>query len=125
MKLLIAGSRTLSPTADDIDRALEQLRAEHEITATIELVISGTARGVDQAGEAWAKARGIPIERMPADWSTHGKRAGHIRNAAMAEIATHALVWWDGVSKGTRDMMRILEDREILHIATQLDPEGP
>jgi hypothetical protein len=67
-------------------------------------IISGNARGVDRLGDEWAKARGVKLEVYPADWDKHGKAAGIIRNHAMGDIATHAFLFWDGISRGTKDM---------------------
>ncbi|NCC29005.1 MAG: DUF2493 domain-containing protein, partial [Gammaproteobacteria bacterium] len=69
MRAIIAGSR------DGIDRdAFERAMGRVDITPTT--VICGMARGVDTFGREWAEARGIPVERFPADWDRHGKRAG-------------------------------------------------
>ena len=46
-----------------------------------------------------------------ADWRTHGKSAGQIRNAAMGAYANAAVILWDGESKGAANMawtMRML-----------------
>ena len=68
-------------------------------------VVSGTARGVDSLGEQWAKTQNIPIKRFPADWNTHGRAAGHIRNAEMANYAEALVALWDGQSRGTKNMI--------------------
>ncbi len=100
MKMLIAGSRTLSPSIEEIDA---QVPRPEKVTA----VISGTAAGVDRAGEKWAAHHGIPVERMPADWDRLGKKAGYVRNEAMALACGCALVFWDGASSGTRHMINL------------------
>lgn len=41
---------------------------------------------------------------MPADWTTYGKKAGYIRNEAMAEKADAVIVFWDGKSPGAGHM---------------------
>lgn len=61
---------------------------------------------VKEAGERWADAHGIPIERYPADWTKYGRGAGPLRNREMAEKADAALVIWDGVSRGSKSMIR-------------------
>jgi hypothetical protein len=97
-KVIIAGSRTIT----DI-RCVEAALAASGFKPT--LVISGTARGVDQLGEQWATARGIMVLRMPANWGAHGKAAGPIRNSAMLEEADCVVVVWDGKSRGSQDMI--------------------
>lgn len=99
MKLVIAGSRTLSPTIDITELIIWQAGIK-DITE----VISGKARGIDAAGEDFANANDIPIKHFPADWRTHGKGAGHIRNAEMAKYCDQGLLIWDGESTGTMNM---------------------
>jgi len=82
-----------------------------EWTPTV--VISGTAWGVDKAGECWAKAHDIPIERYPADWNTFGRSAGYRRNEKMAEVAEALVAVWDGVSRGTQHMIDIAKKKGL------------
>lgn len=105
MKLCIYGSRGCKPTVAEIDATLGQASAGgwflgHEV----DTLICGMAQGADEAGYRWAKAKGLPIVERPADWSKHGKAAGHIRNAAMAAECDVALGFWDGTSGGTANM---------------------
>ncbi len=98
MKVVIAGSRTIS-NLSLLEEVVE--RCGYEITT----VISGTARGVDLLGEQWASKYKKSVIRMPANWDKHGKAAGPIRNAEMAEIADAAIIIWDGKSTGTKNMI--------------------
>lgn len=102
MKLIIAGSRSidLHTAFAAIDDIAPRIAQDIEVTE----IVSGTARGVDQAGESYAKYSGIPIKRFPADWDQYGRGAGHIRNAAMADYADALLLIWDGSSKGSANM---------------------
>lgn len=70
-------------------------------------IVSGCARGGDRVGELVAKRMGLPIKRFPADWNTHGKRAGYLRNAEMVAYADAVLALWDGKSKGTKHTIDI------------------
>lgn len=107
MRVIIAGSRGLSP--DAVRRALDACPWTTEIAT----VLSGTARGVDEAGEAWASEHGLPIERFPPDWKTQGKRAGPIRNEQMARVADGLIAVWDGQSPGTRHMIDVARARGL------------
>ena len=78
MKVVVFGGRTFTKYGL-LFRALDQLHAEYGFT----LVIDGKAKGVDTMGNMWAKARGIPFEREPADWEKYGAAAGPIRNELM------------------------------------------
>ena len=99
MRVIIAGSRTIT-SYDTVKEAVANSGF------TITTVISGCARGVDQLGEKWANENGVKIARFPANWEKYGKRAGAIRNAAMADNADALIAVWDGKSAGTRDMIK-------------------
>lgn len=99
MKVIIAGSRDLSLSA-------------HRLTQIINLadfspteIVSGTARGIDRSGEAWARTVGISIKEFPADWDKYGNMAGPIRNRQMANYADALIAVWDGKSRGTKHMI--------------------
>ena len=100
MRVIIAGSRDFGTDRHE----LELLRAIRESGFLIEEVISGGARGMDSLGERWAKERGIPVTVFPADWEGHGRAAGPIRNAEMANIADALILVWDGESRGSANM---------------------
>jgi hypothetical protein len=79
-------------------------------------IISGTAKGADRLGERIAEDYDLKLIRMPADWNTHGKAAGYVRNKDMAEIATHALIFWDGESRGTKHMIILATQYKLLTV---------
>ena len=68
-------------------------------------IISGGARGADALGELYAKSNNLPCKVFKADWDKHGKAAGHIRNREMAEYSEYCVVFWDGVSRGSKNMI--------------------
>ncbi len=105
MKLIIAGSRTLSLPTQFIDWAVDQF----PFSSQIDEVVSGCAKGVDTSGEWAADYFDIPVKKFPANWNTHGKAAGHIRNKQMAEYADALLLIWDGESKGSANMKSQME----------------
>ena len=67
----------------------------------ITLLVSGGARGADTLGEKWAIEHGIETLIFPADWKTHGKKAGYIRNENIVKNCDGIIAFWDGVSRGT------------------------
>ncbi len=73
-------------------------------------IISGTATGADRLGEIWADKHNFEVERFPADWERFGKKAGAIRNRQMAEHADLCIVFWDGQSRGTLNMIQTARD---------------
>lgn len=99
MRTIIAGSRTI------IDpKVIEEAVAASGFIITE--VVCGGAKGVDTLGKDWAVLRGIPVKIFPADWETHGKAAGPIRNAEMADYADQVICIFDvqAENKGTRNM---------------------
>jgi len=68
-------------------------------------IVSGKAKGADTFGEEFARVWSIPVKEFPADWDQYGKAAGHRRNYEMAKYADVLIAFWDGESRGTRDMI--------------------
>ncbi len=116
MKVIIAGSRAIS------DQAIVA-KAIAASCYPISEVVSGAARGVDQLGEQWARANGIPVHRMPADWRSHGRSAGMRRNAEMAQYAEALIAVWDGRSSGTKHMIECAHRKGLrVFVALQGNP---
>jgi len=119
MKLIIAGSRSLSVSPETISKYVNELlcemKKEHlfEQDISVTEVVSGTARGIDLSGEEWAKEQNIPITRFPAKWELFGKSAGYKRNTEMAEYADALLAIYDGTSKGTKHMINLAEKKDL------------
>ncbi len=102
MKTIIAGSRTITDP-----KVIEEAVAASGFIITE--VVCGGAAGVDTLGRDWATLRGIPVKEFPADWDTHGKAAGPIRNAQMAEYADQVICIFDvqAENKGTKNMSKV------------------
>ena len=103
MKLIVAGSRTI------VNYALVSMHIEEYVPRPSEIVC-GMAEGVDMLGYRWAEKNGVWVERFPANWKKFGKRAGILRNREMAEYADALLAFWDGWSRGTRNMIECMTD---------------
>lgn len=77
-------------------------------------VVCGMADGVDALGLNWAYMKGVSVKEMPVTkqaWTTYGKKAGMLRNAAMGQYAKKhnggCIIIWDGISPGSRGMLEI------------------
>jgi predicted Rossmann-fold nucleotide-binding protein len=105
LKTIIAGGRDYHLTDEDFKK-LDQLGG------TISEVVSGCARGVDTAGEVWAKKNNIPVKKFPADWEKFGKSAGYRRNQQMAKYADAVVLFPGG--KGTGHMYDIAKRMELI-----------
>lgn len=106
MRTIIAGSRSCTEYGD-------LLKAIASMPWKPTVVLSGTARGVDQMGERWATENDVPIEYFPANWSEHGKSAGYRRNAEMAKQADALLAIWDSSSRGTKHMIDLAREANL------------
>lgn len=69
--------------------------------------------GADFLAARLAKDKNIPFQEFPANWKQYGKKAGFLRNTAMAEAGTHLLAFWDGKSRGTKMMIEIARSKNI------------
>jgi hypothetical protein len=108
LKVIIAGSRSEQPSPF----AMANIVAASGFNVT--QVFEGGARGVDRSARFWATSESIPVQTFEADWTTHGKAAGPIRNQAMLDAGADALIAvWDGESRGTADMIRRAERKGI------------
>lgn len=104
VRLVIAGSRSIT-------EFIQLEKAYHESKFKAIEIVSGRAPGVDTLGEALAKKLKLPIAYFPADWEGLGRRAGFVRNVAMADYADAGLILWDGKSPGTGHMLSALKTR--------------
>lgn len=75
------------------------------------IVVHGACpTGADAIADLWCAAcqatAGVQVERHPADWKTHGKAAGMIRNQKMVDLgADMVLAFPMPDSRGTVDCM--------------------
>ncbi len=104
MRVLVCGGRDyvntskIYETLDDIDG--------------ITSIIHGGARGADSIAGQYAKDRDLIEEVFQANWDLHGRQAGFMRNAEMAETAPDLVVAFQG-GAGTRNMINIAKWKKI------------
>ena len=98
MKVIVAGSRTLK----DYNLLKTTLDRKKDM---IDEIVCGEARGADILGKRWAIENNIPVKSFAAEWNIYGKAAGPIRNKQMAIYADYLIAFWDGKSRGTKNMI--------------------
>lgn len=76
--VLVCGGRDYT-NRSAVFSVLDRLHAKRPISA----IRHGCAKGADTLAGEWARARGVPEERYPADWDSLGRRAGPARNLQM------------------------------------------
>ncbi len=103
-RVIVCGSRGWSDRATIADRlAAIVLNPAHDFPFVI---VHGNARGADRLAAELATQAGFDVEPHPAAWEGLGKRAGYVRNEQMAALgADLCIAFWDGQSRGTRDMI--------------------
>ncbi len=88
MRVLVYGGREYDDW-ETLASTLNRFYMENDlpvIDGKVQLtIIEGGAKGADFLARVWAKWRYLPFEEYPADWKTHGKGAGHIRNQQMID----------------------------------------
>lgn len=111
IRLIIAGGRDFT----DQSIAVKSLGEMFPDTDKDDVeIVSGGARGADKVGELIAESNNISLKLFPADWDTYGRSAGFRRNVDMAEYSTHLLAFWDGKSGGTKHMINIATERNLI-----------
>lgn len=100
MKVIVCGGRNFRSPAQ-VWHELERLHAVYHFTE----LMQGGAQGVDRFASEWACTH-PEIKRYVcrADWKTHGRAAGPIRNGRMLEWKPDLVVAYAGGS-GTANMV--------------------
>ncbi len=96
MKLAIFGSRTLS--APNIEEYLPEGVTE---------IVSGGAKGIDEAAAHFAKTHGLKLTEFLPNYERFGRGAPIVRNKEIAKYADAGLAFWDGKSRGTRSTIEL------------------
>lgn len=101
-RVLVCGGRDFT----DAGYLFAVLDHYHRETGAFECVIQGCARGADTLAGEWADARNVPVLPFPADWDSHPRAAGPIRNAQMLREGRPSFVVAFPGGNGTEDMKR-------------------
>ena len=104
-KVIVAGSRTFNDYKL-LEKTLNQMYPE-----PIQ-VFCGDSIGADQLGKTWAAKKGYEVKIFFPQWQQDGIDAGFNRNVEMASEADEAIVFWEGTSKGTEHLIRIMKGIE-------------
>lgn len=119
MKVLVCGGRNFEDRSL-VFNTLDRLHAERGI----DFLIEGGAKGADRLAYAWALDKGLQHRCYPADWNTHGKAAGPIRNRHMlADGNPDVVVAFPG-GNGTAHMMGLARAAGVEVIQPALSPQS-
>ena len=110
MKIAIVGSRQrdeFNYEVANIRKALFDVMHEHGLEKKDVTIISGGCKkGADRFAEYVAYDNGFKITIYHADWDTHGKAAGPIRNSMIVEDCDMVIALMAIGSKGTLDTVK-------------------
>ena len=96
--IFVAGSRVITRyMADAVAEFVEGL------TERVTFLNGNAPQGVDPLLIELARKNGHKVKLYTPDYGRYGRAAPIVRNAHMAEACTHAVMFWDGESRGTWD----------------------
>lgn len=108
LRVLVCGGRGFGDY-EALAAILDAFRADHPIA----VLIHGAAEGADRTAGDWAAARAVAMDVYPADWDTHGRAAGPLRNEQMlAEGKPDLVVAFPG-AHGTATMIRLARRADV------------
>ncbi len=90
MKLAVIGSRSL--TIKSLSKYIPRGVTE---------IVSGGAKGVDEAAKEYASENKIKFVEFLPNYQKFGKGAPLLRNLEIIRYADEVLAFWDGQSRGT------------------------
>lgn len=110
MKIIIAGSRNFK------DYQKLKMECNHFLQGqkNIEIVSGCHYKGADKLGIQYANEKGLNLIKFPAEWNKFGKAAGPIRNKEMAIFSDVLIVFWDGKSRGTQNMIQLAKQNGLI-----------
>lgn len=118
-RLIIAGGRDFKDFKT-LCKLVDKLLADKIKQGYHIVIVSGGARGADSLGEDYADLRGYEKDVMDANWKDlttppvsiaenqygkYNRLAGMVRNHSMGDCSDALVVFWDGLSSGSADMM--------------------
>ncbi|EKQ0671028.1 DUF2493 domain-containing protein [Campylobacter novaezeelandiae] len=111
MKLLVCGGRDYKDI-ERFDKEMDNIFSLYQI----DTIIEGGASGADNMAKNYALKNKIKLIEVKADWQHFGKAAGPIRNKKMLSMLDNndcVLAFWNGISKGTKNMIEIARNKNI------------
>lgn len=103
MKVVVCGGRDFDDVIA-VDAALDEILMECPMDTL--RIIQGGASGADALARRWCVNREVEYINVPADWKTHGRAAGPIRNQRMLDEYQPTLCIAFPGGRGTADMVK-------------------
>jgi predicted Rossmann fold nucleotide-binding protein DprA/Smf involved in DNA uptake len=122
MKIIIAGCRDITGARAEAHVSWALMRSGFAAGIDEHEIIHGGCRGIDEAAQRIFEGI-FKITVVPADWASHSKAAGPIRNRQMAEMADALVAIWDGKSRGTKNMIDVATEKGLKVFVYRVDEE--
>lgn len=123
MRLLITGSRDWTDRVTIMQQLLDVAR---DYGDEVVLVSGACPTGADKICEDMARVFGWTVEQHPADWETHGKAAGPLRNKQMVRLgADLCLAFIKDNSRGASHCADLAEKANIRTVRFEKDTTSP
>ena len=111
-KVIVAGSEDFEDM-ELMESVLEEFLPKN---IEIEIVIQGN-RGASQLAERYSYHNNLNLKIIRANWDAFGKEAGYRRNEEMTEYADALVAFWNGKSKGIKDLIyEARKQRKRVHV---------
>ena len=91
-----------------VSECIEKMKPRDRI-----IILSGHCKGTDLMAEKYADEMGYEIEIHTADWKKYGRAAGPKRNAEMIQNSNAVIAFWDGKSRGTKNLLEYAKKKSI------------
>jgi len=101
LKLLVVGTRTFN----DYNILSEELNKYYNI----EEIITGITGNTDSMAVQYANEKSIKWKRYVIEKDSLGRTIGYNRNKDMIESSDEIIIFWDGKSCGTKDLIEKAE----------------
>ncbi|MEU7990546.1 bifunctional DNA primase/polymerase [Streptosporangium canum] len=118
-RILLTGSRTWTDTA-----TIRAALAEQWGDGSAVLITGACPRGADAIAETIWREQGGHVERHPADWEQHGKRAGLLRNTEMVALGAAVCLAFIRESSPGATHAAALAERAGIPVHRYPHPEG-
>lgn len=117
MQIVIAGSRNFKDHYK-VENYVCNLKELQLNTLNDIVIISGGAFGVDSLAASKATQLDLKTKIFYPEWDKYGKKAGPMRNEQMVQASDKVVVFWDGISRGSKSTidfaLKYKKDLEVI-----------